>query len=202
MAKQFSGVFADAGVAAMVDLSFYPFGNAYWPTKKCPGPSAKTGIHCWAPECGTPGKEPAAECFTGVPSCQHGKAECEANSMEACVIKHYPNATQYWPFVDCFEVKGDSKVSGAQACAKKAGLSWSTINGCFSDPAQRNAVDVEMAKATLAHNCNTPDQPSAKCRSLFETPDVYVNDKQVEGKLLTAICSAITGPKPPSCGGA
>lgn len=193
MAKQVSGVFAAEGVWAHLDFNFYPFGNGHFATKKCP----ETGhIGCWAKECSQ--NPPDSDCFDGVPKCQHGTAECEGNSLEGCVIENYPNSTQYWPFVDCFEAKGGSKISGAQNCAKSAGLDWSVINGCYTDAKKRNAVDKKLAQATLQHNCHKPDNPDG-CPAMFGVPNVYVNDAAVNGDLLTSICNAITGTKPKGC---
>eukprot|EP01065_Artemidia_motanka_P050756 TRINITY_DN874_c0_g1_i2.p2 TRINITY_DN874_c0_g1~~TRINITY_DN874_c0_g1_i2.p2 ORF type:complete len:198 (+),score=45.76 TRINITY_DN874_c0_g1_i2:183-776(+) len=196
MVQELTSVFAKKGLYEAVDLHFYPFGNAYYPTTKCPGPSPSTGIHCWAPECFS--TTPDAGCFKGVPNCQHGPDECKANSIEACTVKLYPNATQFWPFVACFEGQHDSDISKAPGCAKSAGLDWSKIDACYTSPTERAAVDTAAAKATLKHNCAGPDNPGG-CRSLFGTPNVYVNDKMVQQDLLTAICNAVTGTKPAGC---
>lgn len=200
MVGQVTKAFAAEGVVEAVDFRFYPWGNAYFKTAKCPGPDAQTGIHCWAPECGTPGGTPADDCFTGAPSCQHGTSECQGNAMEACAINNYPNASQYWPFVDCFEGQHDAKIDAAEGCAKTAKLDWSLINGCYSNKTMRHALEVVQAKATLVHNCDKPDQPTATCRPLFGTPNVYIDDVEYQGSdLLGAICKAFTGTKPAGC---
>eukprot|EP00662_Eupelagonemidae_sp_cell21_P021674 gene21674-49394_t len=158
MAKQVTQVFKAQGVAAAIDFNFYPFGNGHFATKKCP----ETGhIGCWAKECSQ--DPPDADCFSGVPGCQHGPDECTANAIEGCVIQHYPNATQYWPFVDCFEAKGGSRISGWENCAQSAGLDQAKIKACYTDPAQRNVVDKKMAQG---------------CPPEYGVPNIYVNDKE------------------------
>lgn len=181
------------GVAAAVDLHFVPFGNTYFPTRKCPGPSGDTGIHCWAPECwqSMPGNWTDADCFTGVPNCQHGMPECDGNSIEACAMKLHPKVSDFWPFVSCFEGKHGGNLSEAPRCATAAGLDWSAIDACYRDAAQRKALDAAAAIDTLRHNCGPPDNPGG-CRPGFTTPDVYVNDELVSKKeVFKAICRAI-----------
>jgi hypothetical protein len=71
--------------------------------------------------------------------------------IECCAIAHYPNATQWFPFVYCLEAslpnllecarrhaawppRVDSHAGrrNVQACATKAGLDYNVINKCFT----------------------------------------------------------------------
>ena len=98
------------GFPPLVEYEYFPWGNAYYNTSKCGGATfSKNSTDCWAEQCG--GDTPPAECFAGTPVCQHGPAECKANTIEACAINLYPMASTFGPFIKCWE--GDKKVGAA-----------------------------------------------------------------------------------------
>ena len=78
MAGELQKVLAAQGVLAAIDYHFFPWGNAYYNTSSCGGPSFdKEKMFCWVKQCG--GTAPPAGCFSGVKLCQHGEPEVRAH---------------------------------------------------------------------------------------------------------------------------
>lgn len=178
-----------SGVADIIDLSFYPWGNAYYATDACgKGPYSSDERHCWFSRCVQPAHAPG-DCFAaGSIVAQHGAVERSVNVIEACAIKHNPEWKTYWPFVQCMEEKYE--VDAAETCAKSSGLDYAPIAGCAGGPgSEGEAVEALMAKAT-------PDHPGV--------PYILVDGKEVGNPtaLLKAVCDAYGGTKPAGCEGA
>lgn len=174
-----------------LDYHFYPWGNAYYNTSTCGVPAfSKDAMFCWVRECGTNAASPPADCFSGTKLCQHGEDECAADSLEACAMAVYPNASEFAPFVTCFEGERASKLSAAPRCAAKTGLEWSKIAACVKDAAWSGNLDVQMARATAALGA-----------SKIGTPWVLIDGKHVEETtgLLKKVCDALPGVPPAGC---
>lgn len=173
------------GLKEIMDLSVYPFGNAYYATKECgKGPYDSNERHCWFNRCIA--QQPAPDdCFPadGLVA-QHGSQERDDNILEACAVKIYPDWQTSWPFIECMESKYQSK-KALEVCAKKAGLDAEKIQACKNGP-DGAAAEAEMAKAT-------PDHPGV--------PWIIVDGKPLDNPsdLLKAICAAYTGDKPEGC---
>lgn len=192
MSGGLNATFAAAGVPSILDFTFYPWGNAYYNTKGChtDGFHKEKGMDCWVKACG--GASPPADCFTAPVLCQHGPGECEADTLEACVMHVHPQPTQYVPFLDCYEGQGGAQHAKAKGCATGAGLDWSSIQACASNTTLAATLDAANAKATAALG-----------PSKLGTPWVIVDGTRVEDpmKLLSAVCKAYQGPKPAGCHG-
>lgn len=108
--------FAAAGVPNIMNFTFYPWGNAYFNTTTCgtDGFDKQNGMYCWIKECGV--ASPPADCFKGKKWCQHGGDECQADTIEGCVIKHYPDPATYMKFMVCFEGEHEAKVIVMNVC--------------------------------------------------------------------------------------
>jgi hypothetical protein len=108
--------FAAAGVPNIMNFTFYPWGNAYFNTTTCgtDGFDKQNGMYCWIKECGV--ASPPADCFKGKKWCQHGGDECQADTIEGCVIKHYPDPATYMKFMVCFEGEHEAKVIVTNVC--------------------------------------------------------------------------------------
>lgn len=178
-----------AGVEAVVDFSFHPWGNAYFATDECgTGPYDSDERRCWAKRCGG-AQPPPADCFGGIDAvvAQHGEMEAHVNILEACAIRLYPDVPTYWPYVQC--VEGDAYDKGSKAleeCATRASLDPTRLDGCAAGPGGAQAIAAQ-AKAT-------PDHPGV--------PYILVNGKSVNpGSLLEAVCAAYTGVTPEGCKG-
>lgn len=182
---------AAEGVADILDFTMYPWGNAYFNTKKCHTDyyDKPSGMYCWIKECNV--DSPPDDCFTADVMCQHGTAECAADRLEGCVIKHFPEPAQYSVFMSCYE--DESGPTFAQ-CAGEAGISEETsraIEACAkTGSAEGNAVEVANAKATVALG-----------DTKLGTPWVIVNGVQLEDPttLLETVCAAYQGPAPAGC---
>ena len=132
------------GLLDILDYRFIPWGNAYYNTSECGGPSFdKTHMFCWVEQCGS--DSPPADCFSGPKVCQHGTDECEANTLEACAKSLYPQPKDFAPFVTCFEGEHRSQSSAVGPCAKKAGLDAEAISGCAKNATMANALDAANA---------------------------------------------------------
>lgn len=178
-----------------MDFDFVPWGNAYYNTKKCHtvGFDKEKGMTCWVAECG--GDNPPDDCFTTSPFhgilCQHGKDECEADTLEACVMHVHPEPAAYVPFLYCFEGVGQSQRSVAQKCVAETHLDWSAISSCLSNTTLTASLDASNAARTAKLG-------AAK----IGTPWILVNGKQTDpDKLLHAVCAAAGDPAPAGCGG-
>ena len=161
---QLSPVYQSLG-ATVIDLQVIPFGNArYIPDDK----------------------DPAKQ----VLDCQHGKAECDANSWEQCVaILLYPYPPRYLPFIDCLYKELPMSYSdeifdrGIFAdCARQAALDFETIAQCHDDEYQAGALQ-QVAFAL------TPDYHDY-------VPWIEINGEHVEleddTSFLKAVCKAYT----------
>jgi len=186
------------GVADVVNLQHVPFGNNFFPTKKCGGaPYNPTKRHCWAAECiGV--ASPASDCFTGVVVTQHGPQEYEINRLQGCAqqvlsgqVGNWPAsaeswAKRYWPLVACTEKqfgKGTTDAA-AKTCAKESGVDLDELLACYNGP-DGNAAVIAAAKATVDH-AGTP------------TFKIDGNDADADS-LLSTVCKAVSGTKPAGC---
>ena len=194
MSGPLNATFSAAGVPEIMDFDFVPWGNAYYNTKKCHtwGFDKEKGMTCWVKECG--GDNPPDDCFTTSPMhgilCQHGKEECEADTLEACVMHLHPEPAAYVPFLYCFEGVGQSQQSVAQKCATENQLDWSAISSCPSNSTLTASLDA-------ANAARTAKLGTAK----IGTPWILVNGEQTDpDKLLHAVCAAAS-PAPAGCAG-
>ena len=89
-----------------------------------------------------------AGCFEGTKLCQHGPAECEADSLEACAIDVYPSANVFAPFVTCFEGVHHANLSYVSLCAEEVGIPAAPILECYEDKARVAALDEKAARLT------------------------------------------------------
>lgn len=73
-------------------------------------------------------------------TCQHGPAECDANSYEQCAIDAFRYPARYLPFLECLfstlpmghrNESFDSSVFAS--CAQHSALDWTAIAQCHSD---------------------------------------------------------------------
>lgn len=98
----------------VVDWKIIPFGNARMPTNR----SSHT------------------------PTCQHGFAECDANTYEQCAIHLYPNPIRHIPYLAClFETlpmghRDDpfDPWTGLEPCAHDNHLEFDRLKQCHEDP--------------------------------------------------------------------
>ena len=197
MAASVNETVSAAGVRAIMDFEFVPWGNAYYAAVT----GNKTydrgpGLTSWLEQCGmgkAPGSVPA-DCWSGPILCQHGPNECKGNLIEGCVMKLNPD--NYWNFIACYEAPPDPSRTDPsypdkmlKSCAAATGLDESAIAKCVADPTMSLAVSNENAKKTAAL---VPAHEG--------TPWVLINGKPFQGQsLLKAVCAAYTGVKPQGC---
>jgi interferon gamma-inducible protein 30 len=128
----------------------------------------------------------------GTVTCQHGVNECKGNKLQACAQAHFP-AEAMW--MDLFRCQGEAypnSVTDMQSCAEAAGMTWSTIETCYSSG---------EGDALIAANGNRTGALNPKKQGV---PWVVVNDVPVDDRdqLLAAICDAYVGTKPACCAAA
>lgn len=119
--------------------------------------------------------------------CQHGEAECDANSYEQCVaLALYPYPQRYLPFLHClYDVLSpgysDEKIdrSLVATCAKKSALDWDSIAHCHDDE------QFSTAMQWVAYNL-TPDHEYVPW---VEIDGVHV-EMDDDDSLMFAICKA------------
>lgn len=182
------------GVEDIIDFNFIPWGNAYYNTSKC-GTSSfdkMNGMYCWIKRCGQAAPTPDPDCFEGKKMCQHGQAECQADTLEACAVALYPDFRQHMPFVYCFEGKHHSSAAYSQQCAEQAGLDHTKLQACANGQLGAQ-FDAANAKRTADFG-----------PSRLGTPWLVVNGQALDdpGTLLDAVCGAYAGAKPAGCAGA
>lgn len=173
-----------------MDLTYIPWGNAYHNSSQCghPGGYDRGARKCWRSKCGPDNPNPPDDCLTALQICQHGPDECVANRRESCAISLYPNVTQWFPFIKCYEKGRDLSTANAKACAQKTFLDFNKIEACNTGK-RGQQLDVQNAKLTLAY----PDEWEG-------TPTVTVAGNTTDvSDLLSSVCKAYSGPKPPAC---
>lgn len=92
--------------------------------------------------------------------CQHGVAECDANSYEQCVaLALYPYPQRYLPFLQCLYNtlpigSSSEKISPKYFanCAKKSALDWKTIAACHGDKQQAEMLQQVAFALTPEHD--------------------------------------------------
>lgn len=134
-------------------------------------------------------------------TCQHGPQECTWNTMEACALKHYPDAADWVPFLHCLEDKAaGSGITAAVArkCAEGAGLTWATLDSCWTGD-EGHALDIDSYAATQSLN---PSHSFVPWVTLSSAPGAgtFCQDSNCD-TFLQAVCSAYTGTKPKACAG-
>lgn len=179
------------GVAAILDFTMVPWGNAYFNTTLCGTTiyeKEPKGMYCWVKQCNV--ANPPSDCFSGFTWCQHGDDECAANRLEACVINYFPDPAKYYKFMSCYE----DGSSSFQKCASAAGIpkqAMNSIQACSQDGSRiGDSLQVANAKATAKLGS-----------SKLGTPWVIVNGKYLDepDNLLQTVCSEYTGPTPKGC---
>lgn len=179
-------------LSSIMNLTMYPWGNAYYNTSACGHPGGYdrgATLTCWRAKCGPKAASPPSDCFTAAQLCQHEyrTPECEANRREGCAVHYYPDPTKWLPWVRCYEGNGDLSAANAQTCAKQTGLDFDKIEACQTGILGKQ-LDNTNAKATLAY-----------AGQWQGTPTVTVGDEENPSDLISAICSAYTGTKPAGC---
>jgi hypothetical protein len=129
--------------------------------------------------------------------CQHGEAECDANSYDQCAVDIYPYPDRYLPYVTCLfnslpmgkKIEPFSKAAFA-SCARHAALDAHALQQCRDDPERV----WELQKQAAAMN------PS----ELNHVPWVELNGEylDLEQDLLASVCKiyAESGGSHPGCG--
>lgn len=118
--------------------------------------------------------------------CQHGPAECDANSYEQCAVAIYPHAYRYLPYLHCLDEElemgyHDEKFDAAvfSKCARKSTLDFQSIKECHNDKDQAWKLQKEASEQTSDHDY---------------VPWVEINGKHTfdedKDDLFTAICKA------------
>jgi len=115
-------------VGDIVDITYYPYGNA---------------------------KERQKSDGTWSFTCQHGESECTGNLIMACGINLNNSTDQWFPFINCIEDSNSEPDRVAQQCAKQAGLDYSAIDSCVQG-SQGNKIMHSIAEAT--QNLQPPHQ--------------------------------------------
>lgn len=181
------------GIWSILAYHFYPFGNAYYPQNDCPGRviyERDAGLSCWQNKCGNinSGDQPASECFTGAPICQHGDLECKGNRFETCAIAIGSIQTAA-EFTYCYE--GTNELSNPEGCAGSVGLDWSSLSACYNSSSTDILVEA-IANTTAVY---------AVENGWVGTPTVVLNDQAVATTdgLLLQVCIAAGDDAPAGC---
>ena len=178
-----------SALGSILDVNFYPFGNAYWPQSDMV--SGLKGVYdhdervAWQLKCG--GDEVPSECYEGELLCQHGPNECLVNAVEACVLQMYPDPQIYIPFAACAEMSFPE----SEPCAVDVfRLDWDAIESCATSP-----VQVKNMAMALGH--------STAIAKPEGTPTIVVDGETIASPelLFRAVCQAYQGDDlPEACG--
>lgn len=181
--QQLSQAYETLG-ASVIDLQVIPFGNAQYVQRN------------------QTTEEQQQQQQVVVLKCQHGDAECDANSYQQCVTLElmYPYPQRYLPFLTCLYETLDMGYKDEPfpksifaECARQSALDWEGIAACHDNEAHA-AVLQQMAYAL------TPDYHTF-------VPWVEINGKHVrvdnddDDSFLRAVCQEYTsrGGKHPAC---
>ena len=185
---------AAPGVADIIDFHLVAWGNAYFNTSACHGPSSydrgKT-LTCWQTKCAPGADNMPSDCYTAKMLCQHGDAECTGNKFEACAFAEAKGDVTKWaPFVDCLEETGTLAVPAISKCAVSLGLDDAKLSDCAIGGGGVLLLRAN-AKATAAYAM------SSSTPAWQGTPTVTVAGKTLSNpnqpkQLLNAVCKAWT----------
>jgi len=116
--------------------------------------------------------------------CQHGKAECDANSYEQCLIATYPNPPDYLPAIEClFQTlpmgysDNTFNTNMFQDCS--VGLDFTKIRSCHEDEGEAWKLQLDNYERTPVDHTHVP----------WVTVNGEYLDEEKE-KLDVGICSA------------
>jgi len=121
--------------------------------------------------------------------CQHGVAECDANSYQQCAAALYPTARRYLPFVACLyetlpmghaDEPFDATVFAT--CAVQSVLDWSSLQACHDDPDQAWLLQLDAQAKTPTDHQYVPWILVDGQHYALEDPDV--------GDFLSVVCAA------------
>jgi Gamma interferon inducible lysosomal thiol reductase (GILT) len=96
--------------------------------------------------------------------CQHGVAECDANSYNLCVADIYDyHIDRYLPFVACLFETLPMGYSGTvfdteiyASCARRSAVDWDMIKNCHDDAKRVDALQKQAYAATPADHTYVP----------------------------------------------
>jgi len=99
----------------------------------------------------------------GTVTCQHGDAECDANSYEQCVVSTYEYPSRYLPYVRCLFEELDMgyrdepfDASVFAECGRRSGLDISSIRNCHDNAAEAWELQVKASARTPASHTFIP----------------------------------------------
>jgi interferon gamma-inducible protein 30 len=130
--------------------------------------------------------------------CQHGEAECDANSYDQCAVDIYPYPDRYLPYMTCLF---NSLPMGRRSepyptavfasCARHAALDAQVLQQCHDDPERV----WELQKQTAAMNPSELNHVP-----WVELNGAYMDEEQTD--LLTGVCQLYieSGGLHPACG--
>lgn len=118
----------------------------------------------------------------GVIECQHGARECDANTLQACAMSHYPATAKWFHFLVCMESASDP-LTAASTCAAKHSLDYATLQKCASGEEGKKLL-YKNARRTL--DLNPPNK---------YVPWITINSRPFEDpeNIVLAVCSQYTG---------
>lgn len=198
------------GISYILNITMVAFGNAYYITdpKICGGTKPynynwtsfseydNVTRTCFNQKCGNDNADEG--CFTGVPYCQHGGAECSVNLLQMCSVNVSANWTKHLPFALCLEGKYDEIAksvkygntpnmtfinSTVKECADKHQFDGEAVLKCFSNDAAE--IYKKAAKATPPHE-GTPYVTITQHNGSF----VFNTSDTKKTSLLEAVCEA------------
>jgi interferon gamma-inducible protein 30 len=130
--------------------------------------------------------------------CQHGEAECDANSYDQCVADIYPYPDRYLPYLTCLF---NSLPMGRRSepypkavfasCARHAALDAHTLQQCRDDPKRVWELQKEAAALSPSELNHVP---------WVELNGTYMDEEKAD--LLTSVCQLYleAGGSHPACG--
>jgi interferon gamma-inducible protein 30 len=130
--------------------------------------------------------------------CQHGEAECDANSYDQCAADIYPYPERYLPYLTCLF---NSLPMGRRSepypkavfasCARHAALDAHALQQCHDDPERVWELQKQAAALSPSELNHVP---------WVELNGTYMDEEK--GDLLTSVCQLYTesGGSHPACG--
>jgi interferon gamma-inducible protein 30 len=131
--------------------------------------------------------------------CQHGEAECDANSYDQCAIDIYPYPDRYLPYLTCLF---NSLPMGRRSepypkavfasCARHAALDVHALQQCHDDAERAWELQKQAAAKSPSQLNHVP---------WVELNGTYMDEEQSD--LLTSVCQLYmeTGGSHPACAG-